>query len=283
MVNLQCFSIDQSWDQIGAVLEQDGAVIVKDILSEDTLARLNREIEPFLNGADPARGHVNQQVAAFFGDRVRHVTGMAGKAPTFAEEVMCHPLYLALCGRVLLPNCADYRLNLAHLMERGPGAQAQLAHRDQDIWIHVPRPRPELMLASVVALVDFTRENGATFVVPGSHRWPHERVATEAEYAYAEMPAGSAVIYLGSTIHGGGTNSTADQWRRGFHMSYALGWLRTEENNVLAVRPEKARALSSRARQLVGYGVHDAIRDGGGYLGMVDLRDPGELLDDGSL
>lgn len=283
MVNLQRFSMDQSWEQIGAALEQDGVVIVEGILTGDTLDRLNREIEPFLNQADPTRGHVNPQVAAFFGDRVRHVTGMAAKSPAFAEEVMCHPLYGALCDRVLLPNCADYRLNLAHLMARGPGAQVQFAHRDQDIWIHVPLPRPELMLASVVALVDFTRENGATFVVPGSHRWPYERVATEAEYAYAEMPAGSAVIYLGSTIHGGGTNSTVDQWRRGFHMSYALGWLRTEENNGLSVRPEQARALSKRARQLVSYGVHDAIRDGGGYLGMVDLRDPGELLDDGLL
>ena len=151
-------------------------------------------------------------------------------------------------------------------------------HRDEDVWIHLPRPHPELQLASIIALVDFTEENGATYVIPGSHRWERERQGLEQEKCFAEMPAGSAVIYLGSTIHGGGTNSTQDQWRRGIHMSYTLGWLRTEENNVLAVPPDVARKLPRRAQQLLGYGVHDAIEDWGGYLGMVDMRDPTGLL-----
>ena len=264
-------------------LEHDGALIVEGLLDTESRARLNREIEPLLSGADPAMGHLNASVAAFFGTQVRHLSGLAGKSRGFAERVMCHPLYLALCDHVLLPNCAEYQLNLAHLMERGPGAMAQALHRDEDVWIHFPRPRPELMLASVVALVDFTRDNGATVVVPGSHRWPREREATEEELAIAEMPAGSAVIYLGSTLHAGGANKTPDAWRRGFHMSYALGWLRTEENNVLAVPPATARNLSRRAQRLLGYAVHDAIKDSGGYLGMVGLRDTNELLNEGRL
>ena len=96
------------------------------------------------------------------------------------------------------------------------------------------------------------------------------------------MPAGSAVIYLGSTLHAGGTNNT-DDWRRGVHMSYCLGWLRTEENNLLAVPPAKARHLSRRAQELVGYGVHDAIEDLGGYLGMLEMSHPTDLLDQGKL
>ena len=66
-------------------------------------------------------------------------------------------------------------------------------------------------------------------------------------------------------------------------MSYCLGWLRTEENNILATPPELARKLSKRARELVGYGVHDAIEDLGGYLGMVDMQSPSDLLDKGEL
>ena len=150
-------------------LEQDGALIVEGLLEAESRSRLNREIEPRLSGADPAMEHLNASVAAFCGTQVRHLSGLAGKSGTFAEQVMCHPIYLALCDHVLLPNCAEYQLNLAHLMERGPGAMAQALHRDEDVWIHFPRPRPELMLASVVALVDFTRDNGATVVVPGSH------------------------------------------------------------------------------------------------------------------
>ncbi len=196
---------------------------------------------------------------------------------------MCHPLYLALCDDVLLPNCAEYVLNLGHLMDRGPGADRQWLHRDEDIWVHVPRPHPELMLASVIALVDFSAANGATVIAPGSHRWPRDRQAEEPELAVAEMRAGSAVIYLGSTLHAGGGNTTASDWRTGIHLSYALGWLRTEENNVLAVPPAVARSLPERAQRLLGYGVHDAIAQMGGYLGMVDLQDPNRLLNAGRL
>lgn len=134
-----------------------------------------------------------------------------------------------------------------------------------------------------MALVDFTRENGATRLIPGSHQWELERTPEESEGVYAEMPAGSAVIYLGSTIHGGGANSTQDPWRRGMHLSYVLGWLRTEENHYLATPPEIARSLPRQAQQLLGYAAHDALAMGGGYLGALDLRDPADMLADGSL
>src|SRR5262249_47292319 len=174
-------------------------------------------------------------------------------------------------------------LNLAHLIARGPGADAQFLHRDEDVWNLVPRPHPEIQLASIVALVDFHAASGATRVVPGSHRWERDRYPADDEIADAEMRAGSAVIYLGSTLHGGGANSTAERWRRGVHISYTLGWLRTEENNYLAVPPEIARELPRDCQEVLGYAVHDAIQMNGGYLGMVALRDPVELLADGEL
>ncbi|MDY0007117.1 MAG: phytanoyl-CoA dioxygenase family protein, partial [Spongiibacteraceae bacterium] len=264
-------------------LLEDGAIIVEDLLDRAALAALNRDLDPLLADADPAMRHLNPTLDAFFGQRVRHISGLAGKSMAFAEQVMCHPTYLGLCDAVLLPHCADYQLNLGHLMDRGPGAEAQWVHRDEDVWIHCPRPHPELLLASILALVDFHRDNGATFVVPGSHRWERERQPAGEEIAFAEMKAGSAVIYLGSVLHGGGTNCTQSEWRRGVHISYAQGWLRTEENNVLAVPPETARNLSPRAQRLLGYGVHDAIADEGGYLGMVDMRNPMELLASGEL
>jgi ectoine hydroxylase-related dioxygenase (phytanoyl-CoA dioxygenase family) len=91
------------------------------------------------------------------------------------------------------------------------------------------------------------------------------------------------VVYLGSTIHGAGANSTRAEWRPGLHISYVLGWLRTEENNYLAVPPDVARTLPRAAQEVLGYAVHDAIASAGGYLGMVGLRDPVELLREGKL
>ena len=135
----------------------------------------------------------------------------------------------------------------------------------------------------IIALEEFTDENGSTRVVPGSHRWPRDRQPDASEIAPAIMPAGSAVLYLGSTLHGGGANTSVQLQRRGLHLSYVVGWLRPEENNVLSTPREVARGLPRRAQELIGYSAHDAISEGGGYLGTVDLRSPIDLLEEGTL
>jgi ectoine hydroxylase-related dioxygenase (phytanoyl-CoA dioxygenase family) len=277
------FRADKPVADLLAALDDDGAAIVEGFLDADTLARVNREVDPFVAAADPAMAHLNPAVGGFFGTRTRHVAALAAKSRTFATDVMCHPMMLAVCDAVLLPACAEYVLNLGHLIDRGPGAEQQLIHRDELVWVHVPRPAPTLQLASMIALSEFTADNGATLLVPGSHRWPWERQPRPDEFAQAVMPAGSAVLYLGSVLHGAGANRTAAEWRRGLHLSYLVGWLRTEENNVLATPPNVARELPERAQRLLGYGVHDAISKLGGYCGMVELRDPVALLREGRL
>ncbi len=283
MPSLRRFSANAGIEEIVAGLRADGAVIVDDLFSDRVIAAVNREVDSRLAAADPGMRHLNPAIQVFFGDRVKHVSGLAAVSRTFATEVMIHPLYLGVCDAILRPSCARYQLNLGHLLARGPGAEPQYLHRDEDVWNLVPRPHPELQLASLVALVDFTIENGATRVAAGSHLWNRERFPAERELAHAVMPAGSVVIYLGSAIHGGGGNTTADQWRRGIHLSYTLGWLRTEENNYLAVPPAVARELPRLCQEILGYSVHDAIELAGGYLGALNLRDPVELLASGEL
>ena len=262
-------------------------MIIEGLLSAEVVARVNDEVGAALDDADPEAELFNPIMKAFHGPYTKQVAGACAISPTFATEVMCHSLLLALCDRILLPSCARYQLNLGHLLQRGPGADEQLLHRDELVWSDVPRPAPELQLATVIALVDFTRENGGTRIVPGSHRWPDRDLSpseqfararpTEKEIAYAEMPAGSAVVYTGGTIHAGGSNVTEIP-RRGAHLSYCLGWLRTEENNYLAVPPAIAATLPRHAQELLGYAVHDGIARGGGYLGMVRMQNPVELL-----
>lgn len=275
-----------------AAIERDGAAIVEGLLSDAVVARVNAEVEAAVAEADPTAPMFNPVMTAFHGAQTKQVAGVPGISPTFATDVMCHPMYLAVCDEVLAPSCARYQLNLGHLLQRGPGAEDQWLHRDELVWSDVPRPAPELQIASVIAFVDFTRDNGATRLVPGSHRWPDrerspaEQMAaprpTADQIAYAEMPAGSAVIYTGGTIHGGGANTT-DVPRRGAHLSYCLGWLRTEENNYLSTPPEVAAKLPREAQELLGYAVHDGISRGGGYLGMVRMQDPADLLARGEL
>jgi ectoine hydroxylase-related dioxygenase (phytanoyl-CoA dioxygenase family) len=264
-------------------LRADGAVLVDRFVPSATVDAVNAEVADAVAAAEPGMRTINPMIQAFFGPCTKHVSALAAVSPTFADEVMTHHTYRHLCDEILLPSCSRYRLNLGHLIARGPGAEAQIPHRDEDVWPHFPRPHDELQIASLVALVEFRADNGATRVVPGSHRWPRERQPLDDEIVAAEVPAGGAVIYLGSTIHFAGTNRTADEWRLGVHVSYTLGWLRTEENNSLAVPPSVARTLSPTAQELLGYAVHDAIAEGGGYLGMVRMRDPMELLAEGAL
>lgn len=272
MVGLQEIGADAPGDQVVGALLQDGAVIVRDLLSRDVVAAINAEVDPFVEAADPDMRHLNPGVQIFHA-QTRHVSGLAGKSRTFATEVMIHPLLMAVCDTILGPSCARYQLNLAHLLERLPGATNQFWHQDELVWNLVPVPKPELQVASVIALVDFTADNGATRVFPGSHRWEAGRYPASEEPAVAVMPAGSAIVYLGSTFHGGGEH-TGGAPRRGVHLSYTLGWLRTEENNYLAVPPEVACTLPQQCQEVLGYAVHDAIERGGGYLGMLDMRDP---------
>ena len=221
---------------------------------------------------------------AFFGQQTRHIAGIAGRSRAFIDEILLNPLALSICDDVLLPNCASYRLNLAHVLDRGPGSTQQYLHRDDEIYSFLPRPFPgQVMLAALFALNDFSKENGATRIAPGSHNWEADREAKPEDLVVAEMPAGSAVFYLGRTIHGGGPNTTENQRRRGMHLSYTLGWLRTEENNYLTTPLEVARHLPQRAQELLGYSAHDAIATGGGFLGTVDTRNPIDLINSGEL
>lgn len=269
--------------EILAPLEESGAVIVDDLLDADLVSRFNADIDAELEAEVEGKAVLSPAVQWFMGAQTRHITGVAAKSRVFADEVLVNEVLGALCDEVLLPACASYQLNIAHVLDRGPGSEQQMLHRDEQVWPHMPKPHPELQLASIIALEDFTAANGATRLVPGSHRWPTERQAEPGEIEVAEMQAGSAIVYLGSTIHGGGPNTTPDTRRRGMHMSFVLGWLRTEENNYLSAPPDVARHLPKQAQALLGYAAHDALSIGGGYLGVVDTRDPMDLLEEGEL
>ena len=122
----------------------------------------------------------------------------------------------------------------------------------------------------MIALVDFTADNGATRVVPGSHRWDSDRVPTDDELVPAEMAAGSAVVYLGSALHGGGANVTDDDHRLGVNVQYCPGFVRQQQNPYFGIQPEIARTFSDRLLELLGYRLYKGI------MGHVDGASPGE-------
>jgi len=140
----------------------------------------------------------------------------------------------------------------------GPGARKQVLHREDDPYPFFPVPRPDLIIASMTAVTDFTVANGATQIVPGSHRWSADRAAKPEEVLQAEMKTGDTLVWMGGTLHGAGAN-VSDQWRYGLFLSYSLGWLRQEENQYIDLPPEIADLIDKQVRDLAGYKMHDGL------------------------
>lgn len=268
----------ESKEELLEVLQRDGVVILEGLVTPEQLQRMNQELDPFMREAATTVPDMNPMLQMFYGDKTRRMGALPVKSRTFCD-VLTHPRLAEICEEILLKAGSSYQMNVAQVLEVGPEAVAQFLHRDEDVWPHMPKPCPTFQVASMTALTDFTEEIGATCFVPGSHLWEdRSREAQADEVAIAEMPAGSMALYLGSTIHGAGTNRTVDRWRRGIHLSFIVGWIRTEENNYLNIPMEVARDLPERVQALLGYQMHDAIDAGGGVAGSVEFRDPMVLL-----
>jgi ectoine hydroxylase-related dioxygenase (phytanoyl-CoA dioxygenase family) len=248
-------------DQVLDGLEQHGLAVVERLLPADDVRRKKEDLERVIASIPTGRN-------SFEGFATRRIYALFAKTRRFDAQAI-DPLLLAVVERLLGPG---FLLSAPTGISIGPGEAAQRLHRDDAVY-PVARPHPEFVINTMWALDDFTSENGATLVAPGSHRWPAERRADDGETIAATMPAGSVLFYLGSLLHAGGANRTAAP-RLGVILEYCAGWLRPQENHVLGVPRSIVRDLPERLRELLGYGIH------GNFLGYVDGRHPAKFLDD---
>ena len=173
--------------------------------------------------------------------------------------MVLEPTSTALCDRLLRSSAEfGYQLHVTAALSVGPGARSQVLHREEDSFSYFAPPRPNLIVASMWAISDFRADNGATLLVPGSHRWSADRKPEPHEIRQAEMPAGAVLYWMGGTLHGAGAN-VSDEWRYGVILTYSAGWLRQEENMYLDVPPQIAAELSPELRALIGYEMHSAL------------------------
>ena len=231
-----------------AIVEQvkaDGAVIIDDLLDEARLDALRSELEPWVEATPGGRDD-------FTGRRTTRTGALVARSSACREVVM-EPLVLALANDFLAPFTNRIQLHLTQVIRIQPGQGAQPLHRDRLAWGGYIPSSIEPQFNTIWALTDFTAENGATRVVPGSNDWDDDqRRATADEKTQAEMKAGSVLLYTGSVIHGGGENRS-DADRIGVNLTYTLGWLRTEENQYLSCPPEVAKELDPELQELLGY------------------------------
>ena len=237
-------SIDTPIEEILQILDDDAGLIIDNFLDEDGLERIKSDLKPYLNvtknGQDEFTGYKTKRVGALM---ARSKTCQDLALDTFINQ---------MADSFLGPHCESYQLHFTSAIQIGPGESSQILHRDRGVWGgYIPR-KIETQFSTVWAINDFTKENGATQVVPGSHKWHKDRQPLPEEIAFAEMQAGSVFIYTGSVLHGGGTNNT-DEPRLGVFLHYAPSWLRQEENQYLSCPPEVAKDFSPELRSLIGY------------------------------
>lgn len=242
---------EDSAESMYAALDEAGCLVIRDALSAGTVSAVRADLAPHMESA----GVPADDPEAFYPGLTRRVVALAQRSAAVRDEMLVHPTVLSLCDLHLLGNCTRYQLHVTAALEVGPGARDQVLHREEDPFAFFPAPRPNLVLATMWAMSDFTVANGGTQLVPGSHRWEAGRVAGPDDIVRAEMPAGSVLVWLGGTLHGAGANVTEDQWRYGIVLTYSLGWLRQEENQSLSVPLTEAFAMSEQVRSLLGFGM----------------------------
>ena len=280
MAELQVLERDAPLADVLAAYGVDGGVIVRDLLSDDARRAIVDDLSAGLEDTAPGSKSGMDLWETFHGRNTVRFCGLAARSRAFVDHALLNPVFTAVTDELLLANGADYWLNTGQVMAVGPGEPAQYLHRDENNWPEAVAADREVTVSCLFALSDFTRENGATVVVAGSQRRPPGLVrgaeTSPDEIAYAEMPAGSGLIYSGKVIHGAGGNTT-ENWRYGMHVSFVVGWLRPEEASPLAVDRDRAASLPERARELLGWGSYHS--EGGGRTWLVDFEDAARLFD----
>ncbi len=243
-------------------VRSEGYAIIEQLLSADEVRVIRGALQPWLQRERMGRND-------FEGFRTERVYALLAKEIEFARIVE-HPTVLAVLDELLLPT---YLLSANLAINVHPGETPQGFHRDNDGGPFSDKTQIH-GVSTIWAFDDFTAQNGATEILPGSHRWTDDRPAAEDPRAVpVTMSAGSVLIFTGAVYHRGGANRS-NAPRLAITPQYCQSWMRQLENMVLAVPPERAGCYSPRVQALLGYSVRDP-----GFMGYVDGLHPKRLID----
>jgi len=243
-------------------LKENGYAIIENFLDDARLEWLRDEMEPIFE----MTGNRVSDRPGWEGMQTVHVPNLFGKTRA-ADELAIDPIILSIVEGIL---GVKFQMSAAVAMCPGPGTDPQAFHQDDGHW-PIPRPHFPLVANTAIALDDFTPENGATMLVPGSHK-SAESIPDDPSYIQLEMPAGSLAIWDGGVWHAGGGNKTKDQRRRTINLNYNLSWLRQQENQYLGVPRKTMLSLPEKLQRLLGY------QKVNGVCGGIDYQDPLEYL-----
>ena len=240
-------------------IEEDGFAVVEDFLDAETLEQLREGLAPVFDD-------IGSRMTSEIGQQTIHTHNLLAKTRA-VDELLMSDRMLSIVEAVLGP---DYQVSGVAAMRPGPGDERQRMHQD-DGHYPIPRRHPPLIVNTLISLDPFTKANGATEVVPGSHLWT-KRVDPDVETVSVEMPAGALLAWEGALWHRGGGNSTRNEYRRSINVNFNLAWLKQRENQFIGVPHEVVVQMPEKLQALIGYKLTNF------GLGTVDYRNPIETV-----
>ncbi len=262
--DLELSSTDQARvDNAIASVRAEGFAIIPGFLGEGRLEDVQKGLEPIFEMTterDADKG------GRYSGIQTVHVHNLFAKTDA-VDNIATDPVLLHVIEGVL---GKQFQLSVGTAMCPDPGCAPQGLHQD-DGHYPLPRPRPPFIANTLIALDDFTEANGATRLVPGSHL-STDPVDPEARVVFAEMTAGSLLVFDGALWHAGGGNRTTDQRRRSINLNFNLSWLRQQENQYVGIPRARWLEMPERLQRLLGFQKVNFL------YGSVDYTDPLEYF-----
>lgn len=243
--------------RIVETMRHSGGVVVEGFLTPDQAQKLNEDLDAPFATMDMGSKSANPAIQRFHGSRTKRVTNLVTHSTVFREEVLDYDLLYDILDLVFIEEDKSYWMSGAQAIEISPGNEAQKLHRDQGqfrVFDVMGPSAPEAAVNLLIAVTDFTEENGATRVIPGSHKWPDfTKTGHPDDTLPAEMKAGDVLVMSGKTVHGGGANRTASEKRRGVACLFTCSYLTPEEAHPFQTNLETVRTMSRRAQRSLGY------------------------------
>lgn len=212
-----------------AFFQQQGYLIVPDLLSRGEVAECQREVQRLHQLAadleasqDPLSNHFQREPFSQAPNHnglpvLRKIENTRALSPCFTE-LAAHPRLVAIVQSLLGADLLLFRSTL--MLKPAFHGSAHALHQDSAYW---PMEPPALVTASI-ALDDATPDNGCIKVIPGSHHWGLQEwghIAQEQEAPLTNrddldrsrqidvpLAAGSAVLFHSLMVHGSGPNQT---------------------------------------------------------------------------
>ncbi|KAJ9503092.1 hypothetical protein H2202_001246 [Exophiala xenobiotica] len=234
---------------------QSGAVVIQGFLNPEQLATLNKELDPELAKVDLGSKSTDDYISKFHGNHTKRLNKIPAVSEIFVNGFLDRDLVHEICHEVFFKDTGDYWLSAAQAIEIGPGNEAQVLHRDSDsfpVMKALGVKAPESLVNFFFALTDFTDENGATRIIPGSHLWPDfDDIGKPEDTIPLEMKAGDVCLFSGKLSHGGGANRTKNEIRRGLAAAITASYLVAEEAYAFTLDRKTVEKFTPRVQKMV--------------------------------